>query len=287
MASNSPPPVVVGVDGSPSSLGALDYAAEWAVRHRTPLRIVHALVPPRVVAPYSVAPVLEPDGDTRTAVDAWLRELAGKARREHPNLTGIQAVSATGHPAALLIEQSRQAAATVVGCRGLGGFAELMLGSTSAHLATHGHGPIVIVPTEQRRHSPSGPVLACYDGSPAAEAALRFAADEAALRGVPMTVAYVFGGDGPAAKQLLTDAVDPWADEHTGAHIELRPIHSEHDPQYALLEASHNAALTVVGSRGRSGLASLLLGSVSRYLIHNAYGPVAVIHPAEHRKEGQ
>lgn len=282
MASISTPPVVIGVDGSPSSLGALDYAAQWAVRHRTSLRVVHALVPPRVVAPYSVVPVLEPAGDTRSAADAWLRELAGKVRAEHPDLTGVQAVQTTGHPAAVLIEQSRQAAVTVVGCRGVGGFEELVLGSTSAHLATHGHGPIVVVrPLQHHPQGTLGPVLACYDGSPASQAALRFAADEAALRDVPLTVAHVYGGDEPAAKQLLIEAVDPWADEYAGRPIELCPIYSQHHPQYALLEASRHAALTVIGARSHGGITSLLLGSVSRYLIHQAYGPVAVIHPAE------
>jgi nucleotide-binding universal stress UspA family protein len=125
-------------------------------------------------------------------------------------------------------------------------------------------------------------VLTCYDGSPASIAALRFAADEAALRNVPLTVAHVYERDEPAAKQLLIEAVDPWADDYPGKPIELRPVYSRHHPQYALLEASRNAALTVVGARGHSGFAGLLLGSVSRYLIHNAYGPVAVIHPAEH-----
>lgn len=286
MASNSQPPVVVGVDGSPSSLAALDYAADWAVRRQTSLRIVHALVPPRVMAPYSVVPVLEPSGDIRSAADLWLQELADKVRDAHPELMAIQAMHATGHSAAVLIEQSRHAAATVVGCRGLGGFAELVLGSTSAHLTAHGHGPIVVVrPLQHHPLGTLGPVLACYDGSPASVAALRFAADEAARRRVPLNVAHVFERDESAAKQLLIDAVDPWADGYTGEHIELRPVHSQNQPQYALLEASRNAALTVVGARGHSGFAGLLLGSVSRYLIHNAYGPVAVIHPAEHRKE--
>jgi nucleotide-binding universal stress UspA family protein len=185
---------------------------------------------------------------------------------------------------------------TEVGCRGLGGFAELMLGSTSAHLATHGHGAVVVVrpaiavapgPEQRPPHRTLGPVLACYDGSPASVAALRFAADEAAQRKVPLTVAHVYERDESAAKQLLTDAVAPWADDYPAKPIELRPIYSQHDPQYALLEAARNAALTVVGARGHSGLASLLLGSVTRYLIHHAYGPVAVIHPAQQGKEEQ
>jgi nucleotide-binding universal stress UspA family protein len=248
--------------------------------------MVHVLTPPYRAAPYGRFLVLEPDEQLRAAADAWLRQLADKVRTERPDLTGVQAITAIGHSAAVLIEQSRQAAVTVVGCRGAGGFEQLLLGSTSVHLATHGHGPIVVV--HPPRHPPHGalsPVLACFDGSPASVAALRFAADEAALRNVPLTVAHVYERDEPAAKQLLIEAVDPWADDYTGRPIELRPIYSEHPPQYALLEASRNAALTVVGARGHSAFASLLLGSVSRYLIHNAYGPVAVVHPAEPRKE--
>lgn len=301
MASISAPPVVVGVDGSPSSLGALDYAAQWAVRHQRSLRVVYALMQPYHAAPYGRFLVLESDEDIRwaadiSAADVWLRELAEEVRREHPKLIGIQAIQVTGHSAAVLIEQSRDAALTVVGCRGIGGFEQLMLGSTSAHLAAHGHGPVIVVrppvavaPGPEQRHPPKalGPVLAGYDGSPASQAALRFAADEAALRDVPMIVAHVYGGDEPAAKQLLIDAVDPWADEYTGRPIELRPVFSQRHPQYALLEASRNAALTVIGARGHSGLTSLFLGSVSRYLAHQAYGPVALIHPAEQRKEGQ
>ena len=296
MASNSSPPVVVGVDGSPSSLGALDYAAQWAVRRQTSLRMVNVLARPYHAFPYGGFLILKPDEQLRAAADARLRELADKVRSERPDLTGVQAVTAIGHSAAVLIEQSRQAAVTVVGCRGVGGFEQLMLGSTSAHLAAHGHGAIVIIrppvavapdPVQRAPHRTLGPILACCDGSPASVAALRFAAGEAALRDVPLTVAHVYERDEPAAKQLLIEAVAPWADDYPGKPIELRPIYSQHQPQYALLEASRHAALTVIGARGHSGLTSLLLGSVSRYLIHQAYGPVAVVHPAEQGKEGK
>jgi nucleotide-binding universal stress UspA family protein len=291
---STPSPVVVGVDGSPSSLVALDYAAAWAVRRRAPLRLVHAFLPVYSFEPYGRFLPSEPARDhVRAAVDAWLRELVDKLHRDHPDLIGVQAVQSSGQSASVLIEESRRAAATVIGCRGIGGFQELMLGSTSAQLATHGYGPVVVVrppvavapgPEQPRPHRTAGPVLACYDGSPASEAALHFAAEEAALRHAMLVVAHAHDGDEQAAKQLLVEAVDPWADDYPGQPIELRPIFSEH-PEYALVEASRKAALTVVGCRGRGGFAGLLLGSVSRTLVHHAYGPVAVIHPAEHRKE--
>lgn len=290
MASVSTPPVVVGVDGSPSSLGALDYAAGWAGRHHTPLRIVYAHMPPYTGTPFSRFLVMERDEDVQRAIKVWLRELAARVRDEHTELTDVQAADSIGNAAKMLIDESEQAEVTVVGCRGLGGFNELMLGSTSAQLATHGRGPIVVVrppvavqpgPEQRLPHMPLGPVLACYDGSPASVAGLRFAADEAMLREVTMIVAYVYDGDGAAARQLLTEGVAAWSDNHGGRPVELRPIYSQHHPQYALLEATRDAALTVVGSRGHGQLASVLLGSVSRYMIHQAYGPVAVIHPAD------
>ena len=78
-------PVVAGVDGSPSSLTAAEYAADLAVRRHAPLRLIHAYVPPFYsyhVSMLSARPDLAPSVE----IDAALKDLAERLRQEHPKL---------------------------------------------------------------------------------------------------------------------------------------------------------------------------------------------------------
>lgn len=289
-------PVVAGVDGSPSSIEAAEYAAALAERRSAPLHLVHAYQRP--LYGYDVIGLPLPadsfdDERQREGTLATIRQLADRLRVEHPMLLDLEVEQVLDSPSVQLTKRSRDALVTVVGCRGIGGFAQLVLGSVSSQLAMHAQGPVIVVrppvavapgPEEPRLRRSLGPVLACYDGSTSAEAALRFAACEAAARDVQLIVTHVYTGDDAEAEQLLVNAVKPWADDYEGRPIELRPYYSE-NTAYALVEMSRNAALTVLGSRGRGGFAGLLLGSVSRTLVHHAYGPVAVIHQTETERE--
>jgi nucleotide-binding universal stress UspA family protein len=122
---------------------------------------------------------------------------------------------------------------------------------------------------------------------------VRFATDEAARLGTgltivhslpPMTVAGAHPGtpvpvDFPelvaAGRRRFDEAVAGWAD--TYPKVAITSHFSRQSPAWALVEASAGAALTVVGSRGHGGFSGLLLGSVSRHLLHHAAGPVAVV----------
>lgn len=285
------PPVVAGVDGSPSSLAAAEYAAALAVRRHAPLHLIHACLP--TYYSYHLSDLSLAGQAPSAEIDAALQALADCLRQAQPGLAAIEARQIHADPAPALIEQSRMAQATVVGCRGAGGFAELLLGSVSSQLAAHGHGPVIVVRPPIGDHiiepgpeqpppppRPLGPVMVGYDGSPAAEYALEFAAAEAAGRHTNLIVAHVYPTGEDVAWQLLHEAKKRWAATSPGFTIDLRPICSQ-NPDQALVEASRDAALTVVGSRGRGGFAGLLLGSVSRTLVHHAYGPVAVTHPQE------
>jgi nucleotide-binding universal stress UspA family protein len=271
-------PVLVGIDGSPSSVKAAEFAAAFAQRREAALRLVHAYQRPLYGYDIAGLPLEASDEQLRAVLEGTLADLAERLRGEYPGLRSVEARQVYRMPAGLLIEESGSALVTVVGCRGVGGFAELLLGSVSSQVAAHARGPVVVVrPGHPHRTGEQRPVLVGYDGSAAAERALDFAAVEAAARTAQLVVARVYTGSDEEAKQLLIDAVEPWASEYTGQPIELRPIYSA-NPDYALIEASRNVDLTVVGSRGRGGFLGLALGSVSRTLVHHAYSPIAVIH---------
>jgi nucleotide-binding universal stress UspA family protein len=295
---SEPRPVVAGIDGSPSSLVALGYAAALAARRKSPLHLVHGYQRPMYSYDIIGLPLpSEPTEDyVREQVRDVLRDLVGRLRHEHPELVAVQARQIDASPATVLTEQSRTAQVVVVGSRGIGGFSELLLGSVSAQVAAHAYGPVIVVrppvpdeiiapgPEQPRHELPLGPVLVGFDGSAASLAALEFAVEEAVQRDVPLIMANVDSHKPKDAEDLLADAARVWAAKHPELSIELRAERGEH-AAYTLMQMSRDAALTVVGCRGRGGFAGLLLGSVSRTLVHHAYGPVAVIHPAEHREE--
>jgi nucleotide-binding universal stress UspA family protein len=138
-----------------------------------------------------------------------------------------------------------------------------------------------------------GTIVVGVDGSEGANAALRFAIEEAALRGARLRVvcawelsALAYSGDYPPADEIL-DRPRRRAEETAGeaVAVALREAPSvecegtalEGQPASVLLEQARGASLLVVGNRGRGGFASLLLGSVSQQVVHHASCPVVVV----------
>jgi nucleotide-binding universal stress UspA family protein len=283
-------PVVVGVEGSAAGLGTVGLAAREARLRTAPLRIVHAFGHSAALLPTGAASRrrgLEP------LAHGALARAEEEARAVAPGLEITRSVVA-GDPREVLEIESRSAALVVLGAPAVSGQAGLPLGSTAAHLAAHGHCPLLVV---RGRAAPAGPVLVAVDGSPAGEAAVEFAFAEAALRGAPLVALHVWNswsehayeGAGDPLTSVVSDVEHVRAAEQRLLHetvargqepfpqvaVERRLVRSR--IRTALIDASATAQLLVAGSSGRGGLAGLLTGSVGHALLRHAHCPVAVV----------
>ena len=283
-------PVVVGVDGSADARLAIDLAAWEADRRHAPLRLVYGF---RQFYAYGVvATAYDLDRQVRDLDDMLITECARIARR-YPDLI-VRTEVVGGVPAGVLVDESATAQLVVVGSRGLGGFASLLLGSVSAQVAAHAASPVIVVrPPAARgaRDIPgNGPVVVGVDGSTGSAAAVEFAFDEAAARGTSLLAVYVWGAmpydagddddprieqDGPDA--ALAEALAGWREKYPEVPVSHRAVHSL-VPVHTILDQSTDAGLIVVGPRGRGGFAGLPLGSVGDGLVRHAKAPVAVVH---------
>ncbi|MCT9931200.1 universal stress protein [Planotetraspora sp. A-T 1434] len=282
--------IVAAVDGSRPALAAVDWAADDAHRRGARLRIVHVREPWANEHPFHG---VEGFGESLTEhCEGVLALAADRARQRAPGLdvtTGL----VTGAVIERLMTESARAGVTVLGSRGMGGFAGLVLGSVGLGLATHAVAPLVVVRRTQQ--TVYGEVVVGFDGSPHSEAAVDFAFEEARLRQArvravyawdipmfsPFAVGYtremgeIFDRESSAAGQRLA----PWRDKHPDVPLVESAVCGHPIP--ALADASRTADLVVVGSRGRGGFGGALLGSVSHGVLYRAHCPVAIVRPGE------
>jgi nucleotide-binding universal stress UspA family protein len=185
-----------------------------------------------------------------------------------------------------LRQYAGDAAEVVIGYRGRGGFAGLLLGSTGLRLAGRYPGPVIVV--RDRSGDAAGEIVAGLDltGDPGPVLDHAFAA--AAARGArlralhawhPAPLAVESGVDlqitANTLREQLAAALAPWRSRHPDAKVAEDVVIGH--PVETLALASAGAGLVVVGSRGRS----FPLGSVSHGVIHHARCPVAVVRPYE------
>ncbi|MGW1124472.1 universal stress protein [Streptomyces sp. NPDC002526] len=284
-------PVVVGVDGSEPGLEAVDWAADESVRHGLPLRVVHASLWERYEG---VLPARTSDRPFDEVVAENIVAVAAeRARRRAPDLDVTAEVLAED-PAGALLREAAEAAAVVVGSRGRGGFASLLLGSVGLIVAARSRGPVVVVRGDREaRDSRHGRILvgiAEHDEDPPV---LRFAFREAAARDAELDAVCVWrrpahepaahplmsgGGAGHhegRAAEVLDRTLEPVARAYPG--VRLRRSTVEGVPHRVLTERSAAADLLVVGARRRHGLVGLELGRVAHRSLHHASCPVAVV----------
>lgn len=276
-------PLVVGVDGSLSSLQAVDWATDEAARHGLPLRLVHASLWERY----------EPPGADGPVADDIVATAAERVRRRNPDVK-VDGEVIPEDPVDALLREGRNATALVTGSRGRGELRDMLLGSVSLGVAGRAFGPVVVVrgaaPAPDEAHRPV--VLGAGDPGTSG-AATWFALREAAVRGCDLDVVRAWrrpahrtaehpliAGDPAHGHQaraslliddLLRDAVADYPD------VRVRRFVVEGLARRELLQRSAGAALLVVGVRRARGRGGLQLGRVSHAVLHHAECPVAVV----------
>jgi len=285
-------PILVGVDGSSSSLQAVRWAAREAARRGVPLTLLHSCFVP---SPEPYTPIRLPRTYRQALLDQgreWLADAESAAREAAPDIA-VTTQLHTGGAADQLIRESGAVGLVVLGSRGLGGFTGLLLGSVAVALAAHSHGSVVVVRGESAPDT--GSIVVGVDGSPLSDAAVDFAFAAASSRGVPLVAVHAWTAhalqdswvvlpmriDYEAVaedeEQLLADRLSAWQAKYPDVEVRQRVIQDR--PAHALLTEAHDAQLIVVGSHGRGRLTGLGLGSTSQALLHHSECPVAVIRP--------
>lgn len=282
--------IVVGVDGSTASNAAVAWAAKDAGLRNVPLTLVHMLstyVPtfPQIPLAGGVAVWQEDDGRQVLEQAVKLaRDSVGRALEIASELKGSP-------PIPTLVEMSKDAELVVVGSHGRGAVGRVLLGSVSSGVLRGAACPVAIVPGGDPAADidENAPVLVGIDGSSASEVATAIAFDEASRRGVALTALHAWsdvevldlgGLDWPTlevqSEQVLAERLAGWQERYPDVTVQRLVVRDR--PARELINQSRSAQLVVLGSRGRGGIAKMLLGSVSNAVVHSVHTPIIVAH---------
>lgn len=297
--------VLVGFDGSPQSIQALHFGALEAQRSGRVLTVVTVVSVP--VEIYTTLHALPEISEAHAARDA-AKHVLNDARNYLQDYPGrVTFRTEQGDVTAVMLELSTVAQLIVVGARGRGGFLGRILGSVSSSLPAHAQCPVIVVPQQYSANAEEGrarfvpqpdtrPVVVGIDGSEHSRVAALHAARAAQDRGATLRLLMALPPlkgwmdwypELDAPEQEIVDrrqsqlenslqAEAEWVSRHFPA-VTVTAAVEPGDPVAQLDKSTHEAQLTVVGTRGHGEFAGALLGSVSRGVLLRAVGPVMVV----------
>ncbi len=284
-------PLIVGVDGSDSSLLAVDWAVDDAARLGLPLRLVHASKWERYEGAAS------PGTLDRPSALAMAQNIVGsaaeRARRRNPGVP-VSAELLADEAVDALLRAGHNASALVTGSRGRGGLKGVLLGSVGLGVAARATCPVIVVRGDKAAlEGAHERILFGVGEADTCGEAVRFAFREAAARKSTLDAvrawrcpAHVSMGRPPPAGEaeryheerasaLLDAALQDAETENPG--VEVRRTTVEGPARKILLHRSAAADLVIIGARRRHGYFGLQLGRVGHTLPHHADCPVAIV----------
>jgi Universal stress protein UspA and related nucleotide-binding proteins len=284
--------VIVGLDRSDPGRAAVEYAADLANRRHLPLRLLHAFEPSQYADRTTIGWREDVVALRRNSAQRLVDDTLEVLGILYPDLD-VSAALHFGSATDMLIKASKDAHTVVLGSRGAGGFADLVIGSTTLHVTAHAKCPVIAVPGPPYAAVPRHGVVVGVDGSQLSEAAIGYAFEAASDVGEKLTAVHAWydpahtgvgvmmplGYDPTMAAReerlVMAESMAGWQEKFPDVEVEHLVVLGH--PVPSLVSRATHARLLVVGSRGRSAVHSLVLGSVSHGVLHHATGPVAVV----------
>ncbi len=273
--------IVVGFDGSPNSVAALNCALVEANLRNARIMLCHVREPTRHLA----------DRARTVAARQLLARGTEHAHRRLPSID-VTAKLLTGNPAQQLLRVATDARLLVVGARGSDGSRDLRLGPVSFHIARHSYRPVVVVP-DVGKHTAAirRRVVVGVDTSTTSEAAVLFAFEEALRRGAAVRAVHVFDPsasrtDGDVSQPRLRrlrlvaaaatrDLLARYAARYPGVRACAEVVSGS--PGVALAAAARDSELLIVGTRRDRETRPLTSGVTGSAVLHNATCPIAIV----------
>ncbi|MEN8654247.1 universal stress protein [Streptomyces sp. 21So2-11] len=284
-------PLIVGVDGSESSLRATDWAVDEAARRGLPLRLVYASLWERyegVVPAYSLGRPSE-----QVLAEVIVASAVERAQRRNPDVK-VSAETVPEEAVSALLREGRNASVLVTGSRGRGELKGLLLGSVSLAVAARAHCPVIVVRGDKAGLEGTHERILLGVGEGAAgSAAVEFAFREAEARNCTLDAVRAWRcpahetTDHPSlaaeparhheeqASIQLDEALQDAVRDHPGVRVRRATV--EGPARTVLLHRSAAADLLIIGAQRRHGHFGLQLGRVGHGALHHAGCPVAVV----------
>lgn len=279
--------IVVGVDGSPADERPLEVGIAQGRLHRRPVHIIHA-----------TGVGIVPWTPERLAKQAALTAACVEQAYVLTDAVDISSATVVDDQSAALVNASGTASLIVMGAGRLGTVGSVVLGATTGKVASHARCPVMVVPDAWSTHDDL-PVVVGVDEDVHSSRAVGIAFAEASARQAPLVALHAWWWDeasplsseiagdqdvdlndewrAVAASQrvMMSEMLAGWQEKYPDVDVRTQFVRG--DATAVLEEASGDAQLLVVGSRGRGGFTGLLLGSVSSRALHHSLCPVLVV----------